>query len=151
MNDAARDTLRSVLHDRKTAALATLHQGEPAVSMVPFAVWNGALVIHVSGLSSHTNDMLASPRVSVLVAADEATAAPQALPRIAVRAMATPLSGEEAEGARDAYLSRFPEAEPIFALGDFTLFALRPDSVRVIAGFGAAFTITGADFATALA
>lgn len=150
MSDA-QETLSRLVTTRRTAALGTLHRGEPHVSMVPFAVLadGSALVIHVSRLSSHTSDMLASPRVSMLVAAAESEEMPQALPRITIQADAVQLAGAEADAAREAYLARFPDAAPIVELGDFSFFAIRPVSVRVVSGFGAAATVSAADFSAA--
>lgn len=61
-----------MLATRPVAALATLHRGEPAVSMVPFVLPAGRtdLVIHVSALATHTRDMQAHPQVSLLVMAE---------------------------------------------------------------------------------
>ncbi|MFZ2492276.1 MAG: pyridoxamine 5'-phosphate oxidase family protein, partial [Thermoanaerobaculia bacterium] len=145
MTGDARTTLLDLVTHRRTASLGTLHRGEPAVSMVPYALLpdGSGLVIHVSRLASHTADLLASPRVSVMIAAAEeegGDGGPQALPRIAIRGDAVELAGDEADEAREAYLARFPSAAPIFELGDFLLIAIRPESVRVIAGFGAAST-----------
>ena len=55
--------LRSLLRAQQTAALATLHNGEPALSMVPYALLRegAGFVIHVSHLAVHTSDMLATP------------------------------------------------------------------------------------------
>ncbi len=62
----AQTALRPLLHETKVAALATLHQGEPAVSMVPYALRpDGRFTIHVSRLATHTQDMLAHERVSL--------------------------------------------------------------------------------------
>jgi putative heme iron utilization protein len=47
---------------------------------------------------------------------------------------------------RAAYLSRFPEAEPMTALPDFRFVLLHIRQARHIAGFGAARTIEAADF-----
>ncbi|HET9646189.1 MAG TPA: pyridoxamine 5'-phosphate oxidase family protein [Burkholderiaceae bacterium] len=60
--------LRQLLDTRPVAALATLHKSQPAVSMVPFVLPPGddLLVIHVSGLATHTDDMLAHSRVGLL-------------------------------------------------------------------------------------
>ena len=52
--------------------------------------------------------------------------------------------------AREAYLSRFPQAVDTFALPDFSLFAIRPLSIRFIAGFAQAVTLTPTVFATSL-
>jgi putative heme iron utilization protein len=150
---SALEVARAMISERRTAALGTLHGGEPSVSMVPFAVTadGSGIVVHVSALSAHTADMLASPRVSLLIAAAESDdMPPQALPRMTVRGDAERLEGEAASAAREAYLGRFPDAAPIFALPDFSLFLIRPHSVRVIGGFGAAATLTGDDCTAAL-
>ncbi len=52
--------------------------------------------------------------------------------------------------ARELYLSRFPDAAPLFEFSDFNLFIIEPVSARVIAGFGQAITLTGEDLAQAL-
>lgn len=122
--------------------------------MVPFAtIPSGALVIHVSGLSSHTADMRAHPRVSVLVVdADQQAEMPQAVARVTIQGDAEQLDADSSgyEEARNAYQSRFPDATAIFDLGGFSLFAIRARSARVIGGFGSATTITAEDFAEAM-
>jgi heme iron utilization protein len=145
VNGEIEETLREVIRQARVASLGTLHRGRPSVSMVPYALLadGGGLVIHVSRLAAHTSDMFADARVSVLVMARETEGLmPQALPRVQIDAEAAPLEEGtvEHDAARAAYLGRFPEAEPIFGLGDFVLFALRPQSARVIAGFGRAAT-----------
>jgi len=148
MDDDTARMLRRLLDRRPVAALGTLHRGEPAVSMVPFVLPRGdtALVIHVSALATHTRDMQEHPRVSVLVMdePDDATT-PQALPRVALQADAAllPREGTAYEAARTAYLARFPEAAPMFELGDFSIATLQPLSARLVAGFGRAYSLVG--------
>ena len=48
------------------------------------------------------------------------------------------------------YLARFPEAEPMTALGDFRFVRLRPQEARQVAGFGAARSLGLAEVAQAL-
>ena len=140
--------LRGLLAERPIAALATLHKGEPAVSMVPFVLAPGAaqLLIHVSGLATHTRDMKEHPRVGVLVTATtDGPWPPHALPRVSLQADAAVLPREEPAyaQARAHYLARFPDSEQMFGLGDFQLFTLRPVSARLIAGFGRAYGLVG--------
>jgi len=147
-SDASR-LLRALLSDRPIGALATQHRGEPAVSMVPFILPAGEahLLIHVSGLATHTRDMLEHARVALLVMAETGGPwSPQALPRVALQADATPLDRDsESYGhARAHYLGRFPDSAQTFELGDFSLFALRPVSARLVAGFGRAYSLVGA-------
>ena len=143
--------LRSLLLAQQTAALATLHNGEPAISMVPYALLSegAGFVIHVSRLAVHTSDMLATPAVSLLVVAPAGSApSPQELPRASVRGRAKPLSPESAEyaDAKALYVARFPSSEQTFSFSDFTLFAIEPRSVRFVGGFARATSILAKEF-----
>lgn len=146
--EAGRRALRRLLDNRPVAALATLHRGEPAVSMVPFVLPAGDtdLIIHVSALATHTRDMQEHARVSLLVMAEpDAATPPQALARVALQAEARTLARDTAghAAARAAYLARFPDAAVTFELADFRLVALQPLAARLVAGFGRADALAG--------
>jgi putative heme iron utilization protein len=136
--------LRDLLATRRVAALGTLDAERPDlpfVSMVPFARLDGCLVVHISSLAAHTRNLLAHPRVSLMVMATEVDGQPvHALPRVTLDAVAqVPARDSTAWAtARAAYLARFPEAEPMTALGDFMFVLLRPTGARQVAGFGVA-------------
>lgn len=145
---ASERALRDLLDARPVAALATLHAGEPAASMVPFVLPAGGtrLLIHVSELASHTRDMRAHARVSVLVTDEPvAGASPLALARVSLAADAAFLArgGEEHAAACAAYLRRFPDAAQLFEFGDFSMVALEPVSARLVGGFGRARSLVG--------
>jgi putative heme iron utilization protein len=155
MNPEQTQSLRRLFDSQRIASLGTLHEGEPYVSMVPFALLPdaSAFAIHVSQLSSHTKDMVESPRVSLLVVAPDTGGAPaQALARVTIRGRAERYTASTPgySSTQEAYLSRFPQAASTFALPDFFLFAIRLLSVRFIAGFAQALTLTPTAFATAL-
>jgi heme oxygenase (biliverdin-IX-beta and delta-forming) len=138
--------LKSLLATQPVAALATLHSGEPAVSMVPFAMLSDiGFVIHVSRLATHTRDMLRNPAVALLVTASLAEAdSPLALPRASIQGDARqclPDSPGYPE-ARRAYLAKLPDAEELFSFSDFSLFIVEPKSIRYVAGFGRAVSLT---------
>lgn len=146
--------LRHLLDTQPVAALATLHRGAPAVSMVPFArlPGTGRFVIHVSRLATHTADMLADPRVSLLVMAPPAAAGtPLALPRASLQGLAQACAAEAPEhaAARAAYLARLPEAEELFSFDDFSLFVIDAQAVRFVRGFGRALSLVGEGLAAA--
>jgi putative heme iron utilization protein len=152
--------LGTLIRGRSVAALATLHGGDPFASMIPYAISAGGtparlrFVTHVSRLSAHTRDMLAEPRVCLLIMAVESAAVPpQALPRVSVPCVATfvPPEHSDHEPLRAAYLERFPHAADYFLLGDFSLVALEPQSARFIAGFARALTLSPADLTAAVA
>lgn len=144
------DRLRQTLQAQPVAALATLHGSDPAVSMTPVA-WlpDGVAVLHVSQLATHTADLQRHAAVALLVTAPaELADTPLALPRLSLQGQAA-LCPHEAEGhaqARAAYLARFPEAEPMFGFGDFSLVRITPDQLRFVAGFGRAHAVPLADW-----
>jgi hypothetical protein len=147
MTPAHAQTLRDLLRTQEIAALGTLHQGQPYVSMVPFALRSGGtdFIIHVSQLAAHTKDMLASPQVSLLVIAPPTPEViAQELARITVQGEAVQLAGGTPEhaAAKMAYLTRFPQSEMMFGFSDFSLFAIVPGSIRFVGGFAQATTIS---------
>lgn len=148
--DQAR-ALRALLEGQRTAALATLHRGDPAVSMVPYALLpdGGGLVLHTSRLAAHTGQMLAHPAVALLVLAPaDSAASPRELARASLQGRAERLAegSDEEQQARAAYLARFPESAPIFELPDFSLFRVAVQSVRHVGGFADATSFSGEDF-----
>lgn len=147
--------LRALLAAQRVAALGTLgDDGAPFVSMVPFAVdaQDRSLVVHISGLAAHTHNLQRTPRASLMVCQAEVTGEPvHALPRVTLDVQAADAAaGADAQACRDAYLARFPEAEPMTALGDFRFVRLRPLGARQVAGFGAARSLDAAELALAL-
>jgi len=147
--------LKALVAGRKVASLGTLHEGAPYVSMVPFALLadGSAFLIHVSELSAHTQDMLDDPRVSLLIMQSEsAETLPKELARVTVNGRATRIEDESEEYQRGKarYLERFPDSEPMFGFGDFSLFAVRPEAVRWIGGFAGAQSLDPGEFVAAV-
>lgn len=138
---------RRYLRRHQAGVLATLSKrlgGYPFGSVVPFILDHRAQpVVLVSRLAEHTKNMAADPRASLLVhdaAEDVQTAA-----RLTLVGDAEPIADPAAIAAR--YLRRFPDAQGLLDLGDFTFWRLRTKFVRHIAGFGAIGSITPESFA----
>lgn len=141
--------LRALLLGRGVACLATLHDGRPFASMVPFAATTAGdrlrLVVHVSGLATHTRDMRSGPDVCLMMMAPETDEVPpQALPRVSISGQAEFIAKDDPEHAmlKAAYLGKFPEAADLFQLGDFSIVAIEPTSARFVAGFARAMTLS---------
>jgi len=149
-------SLRDLLARRRTAALGTVDPtGAPFVSLVPFAIdpASASLVIHISALAAHSQNLRASPRASLMVADGEVPDEPvHALARVSIEVVATWTEPGSALAAscRSVYLARFPEAEPMTTLGDFRFVRLSPQGARQVAGFGAARSLSADDLARAL-
>lgn len=148
--------LRDLLNTQRVASLGSLNaEGGPFVSMVPFAIEPTApcLVIHVSLLAPHTRNLLGNPAVSVMVMQPEVAGEPvHALPRVSMDGMAARLQPESAgwRAARQVYLARFPDAEPMTHLGDFSFVAIHLTAARQVAGFGTARPLEAEDLASVL-
>ena len=149
--------LRALLLGRGVAALATLHDGRPFASMVPFAATTVGgrlqLIVHVSGLAAHTRDMRSTPDVCLLITAPESEAVPpQALPRVSISGRAEFIAKEHPEHAilAAAYLGKFPEAADLFQFADFSIVAIEPTSARFVAGFARALTLSAETLTAAM-
>ena len=152
MNAMQAEALRQLLERQEVAALGTLHNGEPFVSMVPYALvpLGRGFVIHVSRLATHTKDMETHAGVSLLVMDERAPEVPpQALPRVTVQGQAQRCAPDSPlyAHAQQAYLARFPDSAQMFGFADFSLFVIEPRSLRVVGGFAQAWSVTGADYA----
>lgn len=153
MNPELTEQLAQLLRQRSTAALATLRDGAPFVSMVPYALAADGFVVHVSKLSAHTKDMLVDAHVSLLVAeAEGGGKSPLALARVSVQAMAQRVASGSSRlpRLRAAYLARFPEGEQMFGFADFSIFLIRPVAARFVAGFGQAHSLSAESLARIL-
>ncbi len=136
-----------MLRETRTAALGTIRNGAPMVSMVPFAIANdfSAFYLHVSQLAQHTQDMEKDKHVSLMISEpDDDREDPQTLARVSIRGNAEviPLGVPGYMPAKTLYLARFPKAESMFEFGDFELWRIIPKGGRYVAGFAKAFNLT---------
>ncbi len=147
--------LTTLLAQQPVASLGTIHGDEPFVSMVPVVLLRQPMgfVVHVSRLATHTKDMLERPAVSLmLTAVQPPDGMVQALARATFQCRAEPVLPESLHGeaARNAYLRRFPQSEPMFGFADFSLFLLRPRVLRWVGGFGQATSVMADELARVL-
>ena len=154
MDTVTAATLAALLRGQRIAALGTLRQGAPLVSMVLYLPADdfSAFHLHVSRLAWHTQDMIADSRVSLSVAAtDDGTRNPQTLERVSLRGEATPLANGAPgfEKLKAAWLARFPESAINFELADFAFFRIAPRDARFVAGFGRIHNLSAAALAEA--
>jgi putative heme iron utilization protein len=149
MDDDSRQTLARLIRAQRVAALGTLRDGAPLVSMVLFAAAAdfSEFYIHTSRLAHHTQDMLRDPRAGLMIAeTDDGRRDPQTLARVSVTGEAARLPPEDPdyEAAKAAYLVKHPQTAFTFGFADFDLYRIRPASARYVAGFAKAFNLTPA-------
>lgn len=129
---------RSLLRRRRQGALATLmaRDGAPYCSLVNVASdVDGAPILLISRLAVHTRNILADPRVSLML--DERAAGdPLEGARIMVAGEAYEGTGDALPGLRRRYLNAHPDAENFADFPDFGFFRVRIDGVHLVAGFG---------------
>lgn len=126
---------RKLLREARSGALATLMpgSGDPYCSLVNVATAaDGAPLLLLSTLAIHTRNLLADPRVSLML--DERKPG-DPLEGARVMLSGTCAPAEHAAAAR-AYLRRHPEAEMFAGFKDFGFYRIEIARAHLVAGFG---------------
>jgi putative heme iron utilization protein len=145
MTTEDRDQLRDLFDNQRVLSLAVLVDGAPYVGLLPFAMQPYGPLVHASALAKHTAGLKDGAPFSALVhLPDHDDADPQQIPRITLHGQVRRYPKDSADYAagRAAYLSKFPQSEQTFALGDFNLFGLVVESARYVAAFGRIYNLT---------
>lgn len=147
MDAQSEKVLAQLIRNTRIASLGTLRDEAPQVSMVAF-IHNddfSAFYIFVSRLAQHTVDMQKDNRVNLMICeTDDGRPDPQTLSRVSIRGKVENIqSGEPGYSPlKQQYLARFPEAEQLFNLSDFSFWRITPRGGRYVAGFAKAFNLT---------
>lgn len=129
---------KSLLRRSRQGALATLmaESGDPYCSLVNVAsAPDGAAILLISRLAIHTRNLLADPRVSLMLD-ERAPGDPLEGARIMVAGRAEEATGDDRDGLRRRYLNAHPSAETFVDFKDFSFFRIRPSGAHLVAGFG---------------
>jgi putative heme iron utilization protein len=131
----AKRTAKTLLREGRSGALATLipGSGDPYCSLVNVATAaDGAPLLLLSKLAVHTKNIIADPRVSLML--DERKEG-DPLQGARIMLLGTAAVTED-ENARRRYLARQPEAEMFAGFGDFAFYRIALNRVHLVAGFG---------------
>jgi hypothetical protein len=127
---------RRLVRGQRNGVLSTQSQrlaGYPFGSVAPFVPDHaGRPVILVSGLAEHTRNMLADPRVSLIV--QPCAEDMQQAGRVTILGDAERLPDKEGVALR--YLRHHPQAESYLDMADFAFYRIEPVRIRYIGGFG---------------
>jgi putative heme iron utilization protein len=141
---------RSLLRRSRQGALATLMtgSGDPYCSLVNIASHaDGSPILLISRLALHTRNILADPRVSLMLD-ERAGGDPLEGARIMLAGRAEQAAGPEAAVLRRRYLNAHPSAEAFVDFKDFSFFRIRPGAAHLVAGFGRIVDLTPEQFLT---
>lgn len=129
---------KSLLRQSRQGALATLMAGtgDPYCSLVNVAsAPEGAPILLISRLALHTKNLLADPRVSLMLD-ERAPGDPLEGARIMLSGRAQEADGEARDVLRRRYLNAHPSAETFVDFKDFSFFRVTPTGTHLVAGFG---------------
>jgi putative heme iron utilization protein len=140
----AKQVSKKLMREGRSGALATLMpgSGDPYCSLVNIAsAADGSPLLLISKLAIHTKNILADPRVSLMI--DE-------------RKEGDPLQGARVmlmghaevttdPAARRRYLARQPEAEMFADFADFAFYQIKLNAAHLVAGFGRIVDLKPAD------
>jgi heme iron utilization protein len=139
---------KKLLREGRSGALATLMpgSGDPYCSLVNVATAaDGAPLLLISRLAIHTKNVLADPRVSLML--DERKEGdPLQGGRIMIMGTAAVTNDPD---ARRRYLDRQPEAGGFASFADFSFYQVTIKAVHLVAGFGRIVDLKPADVLTA--
>jgi heme oxygenase (biliverdin-IX-beta and delta-forming) len=141
---------RKLLREARSGALATLMaaSGDPYCSLVNVATAaDGSPLLLISRLALHTKNILADPRVSLML--DERREG-DPLEGARVMLMGTAHVTDDPH-ARRRYLDRQPEAKMFADFGDFAFYRIALHGAHLVAGFGRIVDLASADVLTDLA
>lgn len=96
-----------------------------------------------SGMSTHTQDILANPKCSVTIASKEFKGAADG--RVNLMGQCSLVPKEEIEAAKETYLKKHPNAFWV-EFGDFNWFRLDIEKIRFVGGFARAGSVTPEEY-----
>jgi hypothetical protein len=140
---------RGLLRRSRQGALASLmgESGDPYCSLVNVAsAPDGAPILLISALALHTRNILADPRVSLMLderrAADPLAADPLEGTRTMIGGIAEQVRNADRDMIRRRYLAAQPASEAFVNFKDFSFFTIQIKGVHLVAGFGRIVDLT---------
>jgi putative heme iron utilization protein len=123
------------------STFSTKFAGYPFGSVAPFVLdHSGQPIILISTIAEHTQNIIANPKVSLLVFAGDEDL--QSNARLTIIGEAKKINKEDAD-LRARYLRYLPQAAGYFDMHDFSFYRIKVAQIRYIAGFGKMGWIAG--------
>lgn len=130
---------RTLLYLGRTATLATLsrkHPGHPFASVMPYALdARGRPLLLISSLATHTQNLQADPRASLLVLEATGRGDVLAAGRATLMGDVRPVPAAEIAEVRPAYLAHHPNAAYWVDFADFAFYRMEIRDIYYVGGF----------------
>jgi len=143
----ATDVRTLVQYNHGFAVMSTISKsddGYPGGSVVGFAPDEGGRPIFIfSGMSTHTQDILANPKCSLTIASKEFKGAADG--RVNLMGTCKLLPTSEVDSAKALYLKKHPGAFWV-EFGDFNFFRMEIEKIRFVGGFARAGSVTPEEY-----
>jgi hypothetical protein len=132
---------RTLAHVGRTGTLATLsrrYPGHPFASLMPYALdARGRPLLLISAMATHTQNLEADGRASLLVTQPDWAGDPLAAGRLTLMGVARRMPTEDLPAARAAYLAWHDSARYWVDFADFAFWRLEPHDLYFVGGFAA--------------
>eukprot|EP00545_Synedropsis_sp_CCMP1620_P013977 CAMPEP_0119014008 /NCGR_PEP_ID=MMETSP1176-20130426/9303_1 /TAXON_ID=265551 /ORGANISM="Synedropsis recta cf, Strain CCMP1620" /LENGTH=323 /DNA_ID=CAMNT_0006967141 /DNA_START=54 /DNA_END=1025 /DNA_ORIENTATION=- len=143
----ATDVRTLVEYNHGFAVMSTISKSDPGFpggSVVGFAPdEEGRPLFIFSGMSTHTQDILADPKCSVTIASKEFKGAADG--RVNLMGTAKLVPADEREKCKEMYLKKHPGAFWV-DFGDFNWFRMEIEKIRFVGGFARAGSVTPEEY-----
>lgn len=144
---------RTLVHVGRVGTLATLsrkHPGSPFASVAPYGLdEKGSPAFLVSTMAMHTQNLLESPRASLLVADEAGASDPLGSGRVTLMGSVTRTPESELEAVRERYLARHDNARYWVDFEDFGFFSMEVLDLYFVGGFGVMGWVAADDYLAA--
>lgn len=133
----------------KSASLSTVRPEDdiPFTSFVPFALDKGTPIIFISELAVHTKNLDKNSKCSLMVVKVDKKDLMNSQ-RITFIGKMKKVDDKEVKELKKLYLERFPDAEYLMELEDFSFYRMEIDKIYYIGGFGEIEWIKAEDYKT---
>ena len=133
------ERVRTLLYLGRTGTLATLsrkHPGHPFASVMPYVLdARGRPLLLISSLATHTQNLQADPRASLLVMEATGRDDPLAAGRATLMGEVRPVPAAEIAEVRPVYLARHPNAAYWVDFADFAFYQMEVRDIYYVGGF----------------
>lgn len=139
--------LRNLLNSRRVLSLAVMADGQPVIGLLPFAFMPDyrALIVHASRMARHSRGLSHGAPFDALIHEPDADGVDaMQVKRVTLRGVVGVVErdSDAYAVAKQVFVSRFPQAESITELGDFSFFILLIHAGRLVTGFAGAANVT---------